>query len=94
MTKSSNIDLAMTNKKQFITPLDYGLSDIITADHSCSVIFWLKQLIAPRVEALTITDLLTYCICHYADILKSFQIDYRQEKKNVQFTFGETDLIA
>lgn len=56
MTKSSNIDLAMTNKKQFITPLDYGLSDIITADHSCSVIFWLKQLIAPRVEALTITD--------------------------------------
>lgn len=71
----------MQNKNSLLLPLDYGLFDI-TTNHSYSVLFWLEQLFVPRVETLTVTDLLIYCICHYAEILKSFQIDYWQEKKS------------
>lgn len=77
ISKYSAVDLFMGNRNNSVLLLDTRLSGIIMVNHSCFSD-------CPQTELnlkLTSIYLLTYCLCYYAEILKSLKIDYRQEKE-------------
>lgn len=85
MNKYSTIDLIMENRNTLILLLNHGLFDIITANHLHHIhiyIFYSSNWLPLELKFKLITTyLLTYCLYHFAAMLKYLKIDYKWEKK-------------